>query len=110
MKEASRFGILNTNADGSIYQFEEKPKQPKSNLASMGIYIFTASKLFKYLEEDDEIPIPARTSGKTSFPRCSMRAKRCIPIASADTGKTSVPFPRFGRPIWTFWAKIPHST
>ena len=44
MKEASRFGILNTNADGSIYQFEEKPKQPKSNLASMGIYIFTASR------------------------------------------------------------------
>ena len=47
--EASRFGILNTNPDGSIYEFEEKPKKPKSNLASMGIYIFTASKLFKYL-------------------------------------------------------------
>ena len=49
LKEASRFGILNTNPDGTIYQFEEKPKQPKSNLASMGIYIFTAEKLFKYL-------------------------------------------------------------
>ncbi|MFR2461456.1 MAG: sugar phosphate nucleotidyltransferase, partial [Christensenellaceae bacterium] len=38
LAEASRFGVLNTNPDGSIYEFEEKPKQPKSNLASMGIY------------------------------------------------------------------------
>ena len=51
LKEASRFGILNTNPDGSIYEFEEKPKQPKSTLASMGVYIFTAEKLYKYLEE-----------------------------------------------------------
>ena len=43
MSEASRFGILNTNPDGTIYEFEEKPKQPKSTLASMGIYVFTAS-------------------------------------------------------------------
>ena len=52
IKEASRFGILNTNEDGSVYEFEEKPKKPKSTLASMGIYIFTAEKLYKYLEED----------------------------------------------------------
>ena len=53
LSEASRFGVLNVREDDSIYQFEEKPKQPKSNLASMGIYIFTAEKLYKYLEEDD---------------------------------------------------------
>ncbi len=68
MKEASRFGILNTNEDGSIYQFEEKPKQPKSNLASMGIYIFTAKKLFKYLEMDDADPASSKDFGKDVLP------------------------------------------
>ena len=52
LKEASRFGIMNTNPDLSIYEFEEKPKQPKSTLASMGIYIFTYKELRKYLIED----------------------------------------------------------
>lgn len=68
MKEASRFGILNTNPDGSIYEFEEKPKQPKSDLASMGIYIFTASKLFKYLELDEKDPNSEKDFGKNVLP------------------------------------------
>ncbi len=68
MKEASRFGILNCNPDGSIYQFEEKPKQPKSNLASMGIYIFTAEKLYKYLEEDDANSSSSKDFGKDVLP------------------------------------------
>lgn len=68
MKEASRFGILNTHKDGSIYEFEEKPKQPKSNLASMGIYIFTAEKLFKYLEEDEANPDSSKDFGKDVLP------------------------------------------
>ncbi len=68
MKEASRFGILNTREDGSIYEFEEKPKVPKSNLASMGIYIFTAEKLFKYLEEDDANPSSSKDFGKDVLP------------------------------------------
>ena len=68
MKEASRFGILNTNPDGSIYQFEEKPKQPKSNLASMGIYIFTAQKLFDYLEADEQNPDSSKDFGKDVLP------------------------------------------
>ena len=50
--EASRFGIMNTNEDGSIYEFEEKPEHPKSTLASMGIYIFTYKELRKYLIAD----------------------------------------------------------
>ncbi len=68
IEEASRFGILNTNPDGSIYQFEEKPKVPKSTLASMGIYIFSAQKLFKYLEEDDKNPNSSKDFGKDVLP------------------------------------------
>ena len=52
LKEASRFGIMNTNEDGSIYEFDEKPEKPKSTLASMGIYIFTYKQLRKYLIDD----------------------------------------------------------
>ena len=68
LAEASRFGILNTNPDGSIYQFEEKPKQPKSTLASMGIYIFNAQKLFRYLEADDANPNSSKDFGKDVLP------------------------------------------
>lgn len=52
LKEASRFGIINTNSDYSIKEFEEKPAQPKSTLASMGIYIFTYAKLKEYLNKE----------------------------------------------------------
>ena len=55
MEEASRFGIMNTEDDDKIYEFEEKPKNPKSNLASMGIYIFTWSRLREALIEDNAI-------------------------------------------------------
>ena len=68
LKEASRFGILNTNPDGSIYEFEEKPKQPKSTLASMGVYIFTAEKMYKYLEADDNDPESSKDFGKNVLP------------------------------------------
>lgn len=54
LKEASRFGIMNTNPDLSIYEFEEKPAKPKSTLASMGIYIFTYKELRKYLKADEK--------------------------------------------------------
>ena len=66
--EASRFGILNTNEDGSIYEFDEKPKVPKSNKASMGIYVFTWEKLRKYLEEDEEDPKSQNDFGKNVLP------------------------------------------
>ena len=69
LKEASRFGILNTDENGKIYEFEEKPKNPKSDLASMGIYIFTASKLYKYLEEDDKDPSSDKDFGKNILPK-----------------------------------------
>ncbi len=52
-EEASRFGLMLVNDDGSIAEFEEKPKNPRSNKASMGIYIFNWKKLRKYLTEDE---------------------------------------------------------
>lgn len=52
LKEASRFGIMNTDDKGYIYEFEEKPEKPKSTLASMGIYIFSYKELRKYLIAD----------------------------------------------------------
>lgn len=67
-EEASRFGIMNTNPDGSIYEFEEKPKNPKSNLASMGIYVFTWDKLKKYLTEDEQNPNSSNDFGKDIIP------------------------------------------
>ncbi len=68
LDQASRFGILNTNDDGTVYEFEEKPAKPKSTLASMGIYIFTAQKLYKYLEEDNENAKSSNDFGKDVLP------------------------------------------
>lgn len=68
MSEASRFGIVNTGKNGKIEQFEEKPANPKSDLASMGIYIFTAEKLYKYLEKDDQNPSSSNDFGKNILP------------------------------------------
>ena len=66
--EASRFGIMNTNEDNTIYEFEEKPKKPKSNKASMGIYIFTWAKLKEYLLHDEENPDSSNDFGKDIIP------------------------------------------
>ena len=68
MEEASRFGILNTNPDGSIYEFEEKPKNPKSNNASMGIYIFNTKTLIEYLKADEADENSSNDFGKNIIP------------------------------------------
>ena len=68
LAEASRFGIMNTREDGSIYEFEEKPKHPKSTNASMGIYIFKWSVLKKFLIEDEENPRSENDFGKNVIP------------------------------------------
>ena len=68
LKEASRFGIMNTREDGSIYEFEEKPKQPKSTNASMGIYIFKWSVLKAFLEADEADPNSENDFGKNVIP------------------------------------------
>ena len=67
-EEASRFGILNTREDDSIYEFDEKPKVPKSTLASMGIYIFTWEKLRHYLIADEKDPTSKNDFGKNVLP------------------------------------------
>lgn len=67
-EEASRFGIMTAQEDGTITRFAEKPKQPESNLASMGIYIFTWSKLKKYLQQDEEDPASDNDFGKNIIP------------------------------------------
>ena len=78
IKEASRFGIMNCDPDGNIIEFVEKPKVPKSNLASMGIYVFKADVLKKYLIEDDALEGSTNDFGKDIIPKmlndgCSMQ-------------------------------------
>lgn len=68
LEEATRFGMLNTTDDLKIYEFEEKPKNPKSTHASMGIYIFKADVLYKYLEEDEADPESENDFGKNIIP------------------------------------------
>ena len=68
LEEASRFGIMNTNPDNSIYEFEEKPAHPKSTNASMGIYIFNWKVLRKYLIADEEDPNSSNDFGKNILP------------------------------------------
>ena len=69
IEEASRFGIMNLKKNGEIYEFEEKPKQPKSNKASMGIYVFTWSVLRKYLVEDEANKESDNDFGKNIIPK-----------------------------------------
>ena len=68
LKEASRFGILNTNPDSSIYEFEEKPAKPKSTNASMGIYVFNWKVLREALLADEEDPKSSNDFGKNIIP------------------------------------------
>ena len=68
IEEASRFGILNTNPDNSIYEFEEKPAKPKSTNASMGIYVFNWKVLREFLIADEEDPNSANDFGKNIIP------------------------------------------
>ena len=68
LEEASRFGILNTNPDGSIYEFEEKPKQPKSTNASMGIYVFNWKVLREALIADEDDAASSNDFGKNIIP------------------------------------------
>ena len=68
LSEASRFGILNTNPDNSIYEFEEKPKQPKSTNASMGIYVFNWKVLREALIADEDDAASSNDFGKNIIP------------------------------------------
>ena len=76
MREASRFGIMNTDENGMIVEFEEKPEHPKSNLASMGIYIFTWKTLRKQLLADMKDPNSSHDFGKDIIPAYLNSGKR----------------------------------
>ncbi len=67
-EEASRFGIMNTDSEDRIVEFEEKPKNPKSNKASMGVYIFTWEKMRYYLEQDEADKKSSNDFGKNIIP------------------------------------------
>ena len=76
MEEASRFGIMSTNEDNSIYKFTEKPKVPDSNKASMGLYIFNRKKLFDYLEADEQDKTSSNDFGKNIIPNMLAAGER----------------------------------
>lgn len=76
MKEASRFGIMNTDETDRIVEFEEKPEHPKSNLASMGIYIFNWKQLRKMLVADMDDPNSNHDFGKDIIPAMLAENKR----------------------------------
>ena len=78
LSEASRFGIMNCRPDGTIYEFEEKPKEPKSTLASMGIYIFSWKKLRKYLEEDEANSKSSNDFGKDIIPAMLANGEKMV--------------------------------
>jgi glucose-1-phosphate adenylyltransferase len=77
-EEASRFGIMNVDDDGNIVEFEEKPKNPKSNLASMGIYIFNYSLLKKYLTDDERNPESSNDFGKNIIPEMLENGEKMV--------------------------------
>ena len=83
MEEATRMGILNPGPDGYVEQFEEKPKQPKSNLASMGIYIFDWKKLRAALIEDENDPNSSKDFGKNIIPSMLAEGERIWPYRFA---------------------------
>ncbi len=84
LEEASRFGIMNTDEDLRIVEFEEKPKHPKSTKASMGIYIFNKELLKKYLIADEADPNSSKDFGKNIIP--GMLADGCKMFAYPFTG------------------------
>ena len=96
LKDAPSFGIMNTKDDMSIYEFEEKPKEPKSDLASMGIYIFNWQLLKKYLDEDEKDSNSSNDFGKNIIPNMLNDGKKMF----------AYPFKGYWRDVGTiqsFW-------
>ncbi len=79
IEEASRFGIMDTGEDGFICKFSEKPKKPESDLASMGIYIFTWAKLRQSLIDDEADPKSQKDFGKNIIPTMLKRGRKLWP-------------------------------
>lgn len=90
-EEASRFGIMNTNKDGSVYEFEEKPKNPKSNLASMGVYIFDWDMLKGYFKSSETTGISYDDFGHDLIPK----------MLEDNVGMYAYPFKGYWRDVGT---------
>lgn len=105
MKEASRFGIMNTDENGRIVEFQEKPAEPKSNLASMGIYIFDWKLLRKMLISDMKNPDSSHDFGKDIIPTLLKEGKTCTPISLKATGKMLERLILSGKQIWICWTR-----
>lgn len=96
LADAPSFGIMNTREDMTIYEFEEKPKEPKSTLASMGIYIFKWKLLKEYLEEDEKDSKSSNDFGKNIIPNMLQDGKKLV----------AYPFEGYWRDVGTiqsFW-------
>ena len=78
LEEASRFGIMSADEEGTIYDFEEKPKEPKSTLASMGVYIFSWECLRRYLTEDEADPKSSNDFGKNIIPKMLAAGQKMV--------------------------------
>ncbi len=123
LEEASRFGIMSVDENSRIYEFEEKPKQPKSTLASMGIYIFSWPKLLHYLVEDEKDPNSSKDFGKNVIPRMLAEGQKLVAYpfhgywkdvgtidslweANMDLLNPSVPLELYD-PDWKIYARNP---
>jgi len=96
LSDAPSFGIMNTHEDMTIYEFEEKPKEPKSTLASMGIYIFKWKLLESYLEEDEKDKKSSNDFGKNIIPNMLHDGRKLV----------AYPFKGYWRDVGTiqsFW-------
>ena len=98
--EASRFGIMSVDENDLITKFAEKPKEPKSNLASMGIYVFSWKALREYLEEDEADPNSENDFGKNVIPAMLGNGEVMAAYRFLATGRMSVHWRAFGMPIW----------
>ena len=86
-EEAPRFGIMNTDGNDNIIEFEEKPAHPKSNNASRGVYVFTWDKLRKYLTEDEQNPNSQNDFGKNIIPAMLAEGQKLVAYSFNDYWK-----------------------
>ena len=102
-EDASRFGIMNTDEHDRITEFVEKPAEPKSNHASMGIYIFNWARLREVLVNNFTKNDNMLDFGKNVIPYYLDSGERSTPTASRATGGMLGRSCRFGRLTWNFW-------
>lgn len=101
LEEASRFGVMNTDSQLKIYEFEEKPPQPKSTLASMGVYIFNWEKLRAYLKADETDKSSENDFGKNIIPKMLQAGENMFAYEYKgywkDVGTIESVFPQWSR-------------